>query len=332
MANDRRVNQRPALTLHPRKVRGGLKLSRAGGAFPESWAATRWLRLMEGAADGATAAEGLQYARLGQTRTLAIEVGAVRATIQGRAPRAYDTAIMLGAFSHDQWEALIGFVTSQPVFAARLASADVPAALDEALARRGLALLPEPPAGLSVSCTCAAGARSPGAWCKHACCAAYLAAERIAADAFTLFTMRGMAREELLERVRQRRALAGAGAAGVPVYEPHVPGASDSPSHPLEESVEQFWDTPHPRGPELDLPLAPPDVSHPLLRRLGPSPFAAPDGNGKPAATFPIVGLLATCYETISGAVIKDESGETPPGTDEAADAPPRMDGEAGPL
>ena len=60
---------------------------------------------------------------------------------------------------------------------------------------------------------------------------------------------------------------------------------------PLDQDVGRFWDA----GPELaevDLQLEPPAVSKPLLRRLGPSPFDQ--------ASFPLVGLLATCYDVIS--------------------------------
>jgi hypothetical protein len=55
--------------------------------------------------------------------------------------------------------------------------------------------------------------------------------------------------------------------------------------------VDRFWEA----GPELeqvDLPVEVPQVSHALLRRLGPSPF--------PESRFPLVGLLATCYDVVS--------------------------------
>jgi hypothetical protein len=146
---------------------------------------------------------------------------------------------------------------------------------------------------------------SRGGWCKHACCLAYLVAERLTTDPFLIFTLRGLPREELLERLRQRRAVAGAGTGTVPVYAPVIPGVSDVEAPPLEECVEHFWDL----GPEIeqvDMPVERPEVSHPLLRRLGPSPFGV--GGGK----FPLVGLLATCYDVISEAVLKAEENGAP--------------------
>jgi hypothetical protein len=49
---------------------------------------------------------------------------------------------------------------------------------------------------------------------------------------------------------------------------------------------------------ELDLSLRPPEVSHPLLRRLGASPWTGP-------GSFPLVGLLASCYEVASNDVLQ---------------------------
>jgi len=73
-----------------------------------------------------------------------------------------------------------------------------------------------------------------------------------------------------------------------PVY---IPTAHGDGAVPLAEALDRFWEA----GPELelvDLPVEPPAVSHALLRRLGPSPF--------PESRFPLVGLLATCYDVVS--------------------------------
>jgi hypothetical protein len=73
------------------------------------------------------------------------------------------------------------------------------------------------------------------------------------------------------------------------VYQPQVPGVGEGT--PLGADLERFWEA----GPELaqiDTPMGEPEVSHVLLRRLGPSPFTE--------SRFPLVGLLATCYEVVS--------------------------------
>lgn len=148
-------------------------------------------------------------------------------------------------------------------------------------------------------------------WCKHCACLALLVAERLASDPFQMFSLRGLAKDDLLERLRQRRAVTGSALGGALIYQPHVQGVSDLAADPLEGRVDDFWEA----GPELamlDTPIEPPAVSHPLLRRLGPSPLG---GTGK----FPLVGLLATCYSVVSQAAIASE----PTSSSEAGDHAP---------
>lgn len=173
---------------------------------------------------------------------------------------------------------------------------------------------PPPPTLASAPAAGAPGARRPGVpWCKHVCCLMYLVAERLGTHPLLMLSLRGMDEADLVERLRQARALAGmqrgaggAGegedaSAGAPVYTPHVP-LTERSDRPLEESVHDFWRAPVPEAlAELDLPIAPPEVSHPLLRRLGASPFAG--------AKFPLVGLLATCYDVIGRAAVEGAGG-----------------------
>lgn len=285
----------------PRKVRGGIRLASGSGAFPESWPAQRWMRLVERAAQGEALAAGLHYAVAGQTRKMSIDPGKIKGFVQGRVIGAYETTITVPAFAPDLAEKAIGAMAAQAVHAAKLLAGDLPPTVEDALAPAGLRLFPAEPGELGTRCTC----REAQPWCKHACCLAYLVAERFAGDPFLVFTLRGLPREELLERLRQQRSLAGSGGGGAMVYSPAIPGVTDTEPTPIDECVADFWRV----GPELEtlsLPVAKPEVSHPLLRRLGSSPYAGP---GK----FPLVGLLATCYDLVSDATIRAEAGETPP-------------------
>ena len=148
---------------------------------------------------------------------------------------------------------------------------------------------------------------SDSPWCKHICCVMALVAEKLSHDPFLIFQIRGLGKDDLLERLRQKRAVSTPGrqtsglveSAGldhpIPVYQPQIAGVTDAVGKPLDQSADVFWEA----GPELDtleLPVEPPAVSHPLLRRLGTSPFQG--------AKFPLVGLLATCYETIGGKLL----------------------------
>ncbi len=359
---DKRIS-RP--TLHPRRVIGGYRLqSRPPSLTPGevvapepivpnsdvatadeqpapqggwTWASARWMRPVEQLAPGEQLAEGLEYARAGQTRSIEVKPGLISARVQGRMPQAYKTSVRLPTFTPEQWEKVCAAMSSQAKYAAALLAGELPPNIEDLFAPAGLALFPTGAADLSVSCECdvftgkphdfgpgdpslaAAEAREPAPrkkpsktgipWCKHVCCLMYLVADKLGANPMTVFMLRGMPEQDLLERLRQARALQGlqrTAAGAVPVYTPHVAGVATT-SVPLDQTLANFWTADEPDALEsLDMPIAPPEVSHPLLRRVGPTPFAG--------AKFPITGLLATCYDVISETMIREaEQGDQPP-------------------
>ncbi len=298
-------------TAKPRRVRGGLRLSKKDWPPRLSWAGMKWFEFVSAAATGEAMSLGHEYARLGQTRAMEISPGVISGRVQGRVYEAYRVTITVPAFSEEQWGTLIGAMAEQAIFSAKLLSGEVGPGVEELLGTMGLSLLPEPGA---VPTTCPCG--HEGSWCRHACCLALLAADAIERDALTLFTLRGMRGADLVERLKDLRSARSAAAADAAVFGspgstaaaarraiggPDWPGLRDrDPAPALSECLDEFWEA----GPELDeieTPMKPPTVSHALLRRLGPSPFEE--------AKFPLVGLLATCYDTISTRVIERERG-----------------------
>jgi uncharacterized Zn finger protein len=311
-----------------------------------AWASQRWLRLIEQAAVGEPLVDGLEYAHLGQTKRLEVTPGQVAAAVQGRAERPYTTTIAISMFTPEQWDRVVAAMSEGAKYAAKLLAGELPPNIEDIFGPLGLKLFPTEPSEVKVACNCAQimaaresalglrsfggqtaptnGAASSAAepatppkptpvppsegWCKHVCCLAYLIAHKLASEPFLLFAMRGMEGRDLLERLRQHRTLAGAAGGSSSVYPQRVPGVSDVQFPSLEESLDRFWEA----GPgleQLDVPLAPPQVSHPLLRRLGPSPFTG--------AKFPLVGLLASCYDVIG------EKAQMPAETTPEAETPP---------
>jgi uncharacterized Zn finger protein len=335
-------NRPPALTA-------GEGAPEAGQESGWTWAAARWMRPCEERAPGEQLAEGLEYARAGQTRQIEIKAGLVTARVQGRMPLAYKTAIRLPTFTPEQWDKVTQAMTAQAKYAAALLAGELPPNIEDMFAPAGLSLFPTGAADLSVSCECdvftgkpreflpAGSEGQPGGaaprpplkagpgvpFCKHVCCLMYLIADRLSTQPLLIFSLRGLAESDLLERLRQARALQGlqrTGIAATPVYTPHVPGVSPQ-SPALEQSAGSFWSAADPSALEsLDMPVALPEVSHPLLRRVGPSPFAS--------AKFPMVGLLATCYDVISQAMV--DVGEAPGGPEAGEAGGPDADDQAG--
>jgi uncharacterized Zn finger protein len=204
--------------------------------------------------------------------------------------------LQFSPYSAESWDAIARSMGEQARYTAKLLAGELPPELEELFTRLGLQLFPTDAGEVRTSCTCR---RPMPTWCKHAVCLAYLLAERLTQDPFLIFTLRGKPAQDLIDHLRHRRTAWGGGDGTMPVHVQVVPGASDAALPPLAEiPAADFWDAPaDPHS--LSMPLAPPVVSHPLLRRLGPSPF--------PEGKFPLVGLLATCYERISAAVLRED-------------------------
>ncbi|MDX2114477.1 MAG: hypothetical protein SFZ24_02490 [Planctomycetota bacterium] len=295
------------MSARPRRVRGGVRI--AAKSFPpqHKWVGTRWMQAVGLCAREAELREGFDYAKSGQTRTLTVEPGRVVASVQGRAVRGYKVVVQVQPFTDEEWTGVVGAMAEQAVFSARLLAGELPEEAEALFASRGLALFPRGPQDMVAACT----APNERPWCKHACCVALLVADALERDPFVILALRGMPAPELIERLRDRRSASSGGLSASPAgVDIGVERADDSP--PLETVLEEFWDA----GPgleEVETPIRPPEVPLALLRRLGPSPF--------PESRFPLVGLLATCYETMSRAAVEDEGPATGARSDGEPDA-----------
>ena len=274
----------------PRRVRQGVRLRNRGGIIPHTALSRAFLELIETACSPAMMDEGLRYARLGQAVSLRFSAGLVEATIQGREPAPYAVRICMRSLSMIQWERVISDMAAEPICLVQLSTGEIPDALEGILARQDLALLPASLSSGDVSCSCTGGAPS-----KHVACTALLAAERLAEDPLLVLAVLGLPSEHVIDRLRQRRAMQVRGRV-LAHYEPLLPESSET-LQPLEDLVHRYWDVRVAPGDE-DLPQqhAPPD--HALLRRLGPSSLQG---------RFPLVGLLASIYDSVSQAAVEIE-------------------------
>lgn len=324
MAIDDGFHKRPAKhETTPRRVRGGIRCkSKVWPAEGLSWLGRSFFNIFE----QALALEGGGQERLnesfalcqrGQTRRIEVLPGRIVASVQGHKYKANDVTITFPVFSHETWERLIETMSEQSLFSARILAGEMPSGLDTLLSSEGLELLPGSPAEVRVQHTYAE--ESGFSW--YALVAAILTTEMIEADPFLVFALRGMVGEELIERLRQRRAATSAGGRASGLFV-HPAFDTESAQGSLAESVDRFWDV----GDELDhLDTTPrrPEVSHALLRRLGPTPFTE--------SRFPLLGLLATCYDVISerSQTVRDpERGSVPEGGEPAGEAVPVSEAE----
>jgi len=293
------------IPINPRRVRGGVRLKTKEGEAWDSWVTERLFRVVEQSTSGDSLREGMEYARGGQTRRLEIEDGAAKVSVQGRSTRPYRVSVGLKGFNDDQRERIIGAMSDQAIYAAKLLAGELPTNIEDVLAPLDLRLFPTDAADFEITCTCK---EKDNPWCKHTVCAAALMCERLGENPMLVFSLRGLDGVELIERLRERRVLAGRGSRPGDLYVPRPPGGGDEVMPALEDCLESFWEA----GPGLEmvhLPIEKPEVGYVLLRRLGPSPF--------PEARFPLVGLLATCYEIIGQDALDGPIGRLPAGRSE---------------
>jgi uncharacterized Zn finger protein len=248
----------------PLPVSGGVAARSKRGAIGETWWSRRFIELLESFGVGSRLKRGRSYARAGQVIELEVHAGVVLAKVQGSRYTPYRVRIRGKVLSEPQWRRVEKAMASEALHVAKLLAGEMPPEIEDVFAACKLTLFPRSKAELKADCTCPDWERP----CKHVAAAYYILAERFDEDPFLIFAWRGREREELLERLRARRA---AGQPGARSSRSRPRSAPTEKPAPLAALLESFWDC-DPALRELhSSPLAAeaPDV---LLRQLGPAP------------------------------------------------------------
>jgi SWIM zinc finger len=233
----------PAKTI---KVEDGIKARSKRGAFATKWWAQRWLAVLEGFNLGARLQRGRTYARGGQVLGIDIAPGRVASRVQGSRRDPYRVTISVTAFKKDEKARLGAALAASPLHLAKLLAGEMPQDIESVLQQQGVSLFPARQSELQTDCSCPDWSNP----CKHVAAVYYLLGEEFDRDPFLLFTLRGVAREELV------------GAAEV---------VAPPPAKPVAARSEDFWEG---TRPALDLiGDLDPAARHALLERLGPFPF-----------------------------------------------------------
>ena len=255
-----------------RAARGGFKSQSKRGAFGQSWWAQRWIAVLECFDIGARLGRGRSYARGGQVLSIDVAKGEVTAQVQGSRSHPYDVTIAMKALTARQWQDVMQTLSGQALFTAKLLAGEMPQDIEQVFTDSGLSLFPQKSADLVTDCSCPDWSNP----CKHIAAVYYLLGEEFDRDPFLLFRLRGLGREELLERLR--RATAGSALPASPArggrVEEDAPETelSPLPSEPLSPDPATFWSGGVPTEDAFG-PAQPPPVSGVWLRRLGGLPF-----------------------------------------------------------
>jgi uncharacterized Zn finger protein len=234
---------RTAEPTRPRPVSGGIQIASTRGEVARSWWSKRFIGVLEQIGVGGRLSRGRSYARAGQIVSMDVEVGAVRAVVQGSRPKPYRVRIGLPAFGKAEWGQIGQALVDDASYAAALLNGEMPREIESVFDAVGLTLFPADARDLAMDCTCP-DYEVP---CKHLAAVFYVLAERFDADPFQILALRGRDRAALLEDLRARRAAA-------------APAGPAAAVPPLDEVLDRFFVA----GPGLDEPLAgprtPPDA------------------------------------------------------------------------
>ena len=240
----------------PREVEGGI---RARGKFGETWWARRWIETLNALGFSSQLARGRSYARRGQVVGYEITPGQVTARVQGSQSQPYSVTIRVDKLSKSDWDAVIAAMADQALFTARLLAGEMPEHIEEAFKTAQVSLFPQSASDLRTECTCPDWANP----CKHVAAVYYLLGEAFDVNPFMMFTLRGMARDAVLDRLREQRGTGG------DADEAKVEIAPTPEEEPVDLEIERFWSGPPAIGVRIEKPL----VEAAVLKRLGEPVF-----------------------------------------------------------
>jgi uncharacterized Zn finger protein len=250
----------------PRAAKGGIKAQSKRGEFGTSWWAKRWIDVLHSFHIGARLDRGRSYARSGQVLNIDVSKGLVRAQVQGSRPKPYDVKIETNRLSDADWRKVIKHLADQPLYTAKLLAGEMPQDIEPVFTAAGVSLFPARRNDLKTACSCPDSSNP----CKHIAAVYYLLGEEFDRDPFLIFTLRGLTREELIERLEHADET-GRVALSQPAAEP-VAASEPLAGEPLPADPAQFWNGQELGEDAFGEVVAPP-VAAALPRRLGGFPF-----------------------------------------------------------
>lgn len=156
--------------------------------------------------DPARLARGRAYVRGNRVSDLEVMPGSIEALVQGSRARPFAVAVSVPVFSDSGWARLLDEVAAEVGHLAALLDGDpVPGLGADLDLRPG-------PGELQTWCSCPGGTDQP---CEHAAAVCHVTADALDADPFALLLLRGLAKEEVLAELHDRRPPAWPAQAGM---------------------------------------------------------------------------------------------------------------------
>ncbi len=169
--------------------------------FGENWWAKQWNAALTRFGYASRLHRGMSYARTGKVKECQVERGAVKAKVSGSRPRPYKVTIKVKVLSATEWEKVVTHMSSKAIFSARLLAGIMPEEIEEAFLAAGVSLFPSASQDLVTDCSCPDYANP----CKHIAAVYYILGLEFDRDPFMIFLLRGMGKEQVIEKLRMAR-------------------------------------------------------------------------------------------------------------------------------
>jgi len=253
------------------------------------WWAQRWIDVLESFGFRQRMARARNYAKDGNVLSLEFHNASVVAVVNGSAPEPYNVRFQIEPFTDEQWGYIVESLAEQALFSAKLLSGEMPQNIEEVFTANGLSLFPFNQFDIISECDCP----DPVNPCKHIGAVYYLLGDRFGDDPFVLFQLRGRNKTEIIQALRDRRALLN-GDEGTLLDYSTTMQPIDADTLPNPDSIRAFWAYNQPIDPSLIF-LAPSGDS--VLDLIG----VPHQMDSKTAATW--IDMIRDRHEQVSAAI-----------------------------
>lgn len=223
----------------------------------------RWLALIEGM-DNGRLRRGRSYARAGHVASVAFTEEGVDARVRGSSYTPYHVRIRIPPIPGPVWEAVLEGIAADAQLVAAVLTGDLPPEIERLLAEHHQRLFPTTLVDGEDDCTCYDWSRP----CKHIAAVYYVLADVLEADPHAIFTLRGMPREQVFDRLEAiREQLLAERFGPADPMEIQQAGGDQEPEPPPD-----FWTAALPLD-TIPVRAEPPSVHAAPLKALGPAPY-----------------------------------------------------------
>jgi len=143
----------------------------------------------------------LNYAQEERISNLIISPGKIFCTVQGTAPTPYRVNVNFDIIPEKGWDEVLDEIAEKSKFLIQLLDKIMPKEFIEIFERHGYSLFPEASRKLDAKCSCPDKAIP----CKHIASTILYIARVVDFNPFILLKLKGMPKEELLERLKELR-------------------------------------------------------------------------------------------------------------------------------